>query len=217
MTNQNKLETVFERIVSAVRESGGVIVQSMLRADSDPGYRVNLSLQDFLLLVGHCRPRVVYAFADKFDARESLLIHLEIEDDDADDFMAKPEVKAIIEQAASHNGELGSFIVNFFADGVLHTVCERASWVAEFEESADALQQSLDEQGWMRNEEREALESEDFRAKAKQLCEHSKFNDGRPSHDKRSYLARSLFPDVDGTDIHRIVNEATNMSWLAEK
>ena len=52
---------------------------------------------------------------------------------------------------------------------------------------------------------------------AKTLCEHPKFNDGRPSREKRIYLAESLFPDLDRMLILRIVDEAANMLWMNTK
>ncbi len=52
---------------------------------------------------------------------------------------------------------------------------------------------------------------------AKTLCEHPKFNDGRPSREKRIYLAESLFPDLDRMLILRIVDEAANMHWMNTK
>ncbi|MFM0279989.1 hypothetical protein P0D75_18420 [Paraburkholderia sediminicola] len=217
MTNETKLEDQFERIESVARESGSAIVDAVLNLDNDSAYMVKLSLDNFLVLIAHCRPRVVYAVADKFDAKKSLLARLEVDDDDIENVLARPEVKALIKQAAHHNGELGNFIASFMTDGVLHTIFEETSWADEFDISVDALEESLADHHRKLFERESALEAANLVALAKRLCEHPKFSEGRASHEKRTYLARTLFPDTDMSDIRRIVDEATNMNWLASK
>jgi hypothetical protein len=210
-----KLEDRFALVESTARESGSFIVTAVLPREDSVGYRVQMSLEQFLLLLSHCRPRVVYAFADEFDSRDSLLASLEVSDDNEAVVTARPDVKSLMKQAARHNGQLGSFLAGFLVDGVLHTVFEQTEWLDEFETRADDIEVLLNNQRQQELSQSSAAETAKTREHAKKLCGHPKFNDGRPSREKREYLARSLFPELDRAEISRVVEEATNMSWLA--
>lgn len=209
-----KLEERFRQIERVAHDSGSFIVNAILPCKDSTAYRVQMSLEQFLSLLSHCRPRVVYAFADEFEARDSLLAYLQVSEDDTATVTARSDVKSLMKQASHHNGQLGSFLSGFIVDGVLHTVFEQTEWLDEFESRADDLETLLDEHRQRQLDQYSATEAARIREHAKMLWEHPKFNDGRPSREKREYLARSLFPDLGRAEISGVVEEATNMSWL---
>lgn len=213
------LEERFARIEKAAEESGSFVVTSVIAGERHETYRVSMELESFLALLKHCRPPVLYLFADKFDARETVETWWEIDEDDEDDAarMAEPRVREMIRKASRYEGQTGTVLASFFVGHVIHSCYEEAEWLTEFEEQADDLEEHLaDDRRRMENGE-SAREDAERRRYAKTLCEHPKFNDGRPSREKRIYLAESLFPDLDRMMILRIVDEAASMHWLNAK
>jgi hypothetical protein len=209
------LETRLLRIEHAANEYDCLITNAVLLTDESVGHRVQLSLDEFITLLRHCRPRVVYLFADKFDSRDSLLAYLEIDEDDDPEFAESPRVMALVKHHAHRNGELASCLASFMFDGILHTVFEQTVWLDEFEMRADELEILLADERRQKNERDLKRYVQTTREHAKMLCENPKFTDGRPSREKRTYLARSLFPDLSSQEIHALVDEATNMDWLS--
>jgi hypothetical protein len=225
--SKETLAARFDRIGQAARESNSRLVEAVLKSENQEGYRVQLSLDAFLELLKSCKPRVLYAFGNTFSARDTLIDELLTEsDDDVEEeadmegtdsekqLLADPRVKPLLEEFAHYDGQMESFLVTFVVDGVLHSVFEQETWAANFENGVQALEALFDAE---RNRVLECeFESDraELRQHAERLCAHPKFNEGRPSREKREYLARSLFKDLDGREISWIVDEATNMQWL---
>jgi hypothetical protein len=213
------LEKRLSRIEQAAEESSSFVVTSVLTSERNETYRVSMDIEPFLALLAHTRPSVLYVFADKFDARQVLEAWWEIDEDDAEDraLIAEPRVRQMTGQVSHFEGQIGTILASFFVGNVLHSCFEQTDWLTEFEREADALQTQLAEDRRRRENGDFAREEAESRRYAKSLCEHPKFNEGRPSREKRIYLAESLFPDLERGAILRIVEEAANMHWLNSK
>ncbi|MFM0002046.1 hypothetical protein PQR57_13540 [Paraburkholderia dipogonis] len=214
-----ELEERFTRIEKAAEESGSFVVTSVLANEGNETYRISMELEPFVALLKHCRPPVLYVFADKFDARQTFEAWWEIDGEDAEDaaLMAEPRVRQMIRQASRFESQIGTVLASFFVGNVLHSCFEQADWLTRFEEEAEELEAQLVEERRRRENGDLAREDTERRTYAKTLCEHPTFNEGRPSREKRIYLAESLFPDLDRMMILRIVDEAANMHWMNSK
>lgn len=218
MTTDSNLTEKIELVRKTTLECGSSLVTALLvLPDEQSGYRVTLALDDFLSLMDQCRPRIVYLHSDMFDADEDLRIHLDVEDDDKDgnEVLSKnSKFKALVKKWAKKNGQVSTIASSFVVDNVVHLVWEQPAWIDEFEVDAEDLQSSLAEGMRLVKEQRARTDHARFSDAAKELCNHPKFSAGRPSFEKREYLARSLFPELDDYAIRSIVEEATNMDWL---
>jgi hypothetical protein len=227
--SKETLDAQFERIGQAANESESHLVEAVLRSENQEGYRVTLSLDAFLALLKSCKPRVIYAFANRFNAREGLIDELlpepNVDDEEADldgtdaekALLANPKVAPLIREFKCYDGKVESFLATFVVDGVLHSVFEQEDWALAFENGVSELKTLL--RAERRNSEDAEYEAQraQMHEHAKTLCAHPKFADGRPSKEKREYLAQSLFPQLDERVLSLIVDEATNMLWLNAK
>lgn len=208
------LEDRYLGLVQAASECGSLIASAVLLSKDNSDYQVQLPLEEFISVFRHCRPRMLYVVADQFEARAALVAYLEIDEEDEEEFFGRPEARAMIKRVVHRDGELASLLASFVFDGVLHSVFEQTKWLDEFESRADELDTLLANEGHQQEEHVIKITAAKISEQAKALCAHVKFNDGRPSKEKRIYLARFLFPDLDRRELHDLVEEATNMDWL---
>lgn len=231
--SKETLKTRFEKIEHVTKQSDSHIVEAVLRSETEPGYRVQLSLDAFIGLIGKVKPRIVYAFSNTFSARDGLLAELLPDADDDDEegeededgdsapsekqLLADSKVAPVLKRFASYDGQVESFLASFVVDGVIHSVYEQEQWGLEFDEAVDELKTLLRVERRTRNDADYEVQRTQMRQHAATLCAHPKFSEGRPSKEKREYLAQSLFPKLDDRLVSRIVDEATNMLWLNSK
>jgi hypothetical protein len=52
--------------------------------------------------------------------------------------------------------------------------------------------------------------------RVRELAAHPAFNMGRPSFEKRLFLAGELFPDQDDRSLSQITTDAQNLDWAAK-
>jgi hypothetical protein len=225
------LEAHFESIRQAAQDSASFVVDAVLSSEHQEGFQIVLPLDSFIGLLKSCKPRVIYAFANPFNTRDALSELLLASDDEADDdvdgqmdeegrsdkenrLLADARVAALVEAFEGFDGQIESFIASFVVEGVLHTVYEKSDWAENFQNGVDELNALLRvELTESRGAEYEVNQAK-TRECAQTLSTHPKFIEGRPSREKREYLARSLFPELSESEIFAIVDEATNMQWL---
>ncbi|CAJ0822628.1 hypothetical protein LMG19087_04911 [Ralstonia wenshanensis] len=203
------------QIVAAAEKGNTLVVPSAVEIGA-AAYTVSLDFQAFVNLLAHSKPTAIYLLAVKFDPQEDLESWWDIDEGDEDDqaLMRDAKVKQFIRKMG-HAGEIGSLMASFIVDGVLHTLYADAEWYAELAKQAEELKSQV----YVARERKEDDEDKKMmalvREHAKILSEHPKFTEGRPSKEKRTYLAESLFPGLETYLIYRVVDEASNMVWLA--
>jgi len=228
MANES-LEAKFKQIETAAQDVGSHILRAVLRSQGQEGYRVNLDIDSFLVLLKSCKPRIIYAFSNPFDAREGLTTELLAEDVDEDEeadhdggdaqnqLSADPRVKALLKEFVRHDGKVESIFATVVVEGILHSVYEQAPWASAFDNAVSELKTVIEAERASKEDAEDNAVSEHIREHAKTLCAHPKFVNGRPSKEKRLYLAESLFPHLSEMEIYSVVSEAANMQWLASE
>lgn len=213
--SQVTLDEQREQIVAAAEKGNTLVVPSAVKITAATAYTVSLDFQSFVNLLAHSKPTALYLIAVKFDPKEDLESWWEIDEDDEDDkaLMRDPKVKQFIRKMG-HAGEIGSLLASFIVDGVLHTLYDDAEWYTELEKQAEELKSQVYVACERKEDEEDKKMKAIVREHAKKLVEHPKFTEGRPSKEKRTYLAESLFADLDTYLVYRIVDEASNMAWL---
>ncbi|VVE56326.1 hypothetical protein PCA20602_05093 [Pandoraea capi] len=213
--SQVTLDEQRAQIVAAAENGNTLVMHTVVKIPAATVYTVSLDFQAFVTLLVHSKPTAMYLVAVTFAPQEDLESWWDIDEDDEDDnaLMLDAEVKQFIREMG-HVGEIGSLMASFVVDGVLHTLYADAVWYTELKKQAEELKShvyvALERKDDEENKKMKAL----VREHAKALCEHPKFTEGRPSKEKRTYLAESLFPDLETYLIYRVVDEASNMAWL---
>lgn len=213
--SQITLDEQRAQIVAAAADGNTLVIPTIVKIPAATAYTVSLDFQSFVKLLAHSKPTALYLLAVVFDPQGDLESWWEIDEDDEDDkaLMRNAKVKQFICKMG-HAGEIGSLMASFIVDGVLHTFYDDAEWYTELEKQAEELKSQVDVARERKEDEEDKEEKAVIREHAKTLCEHPKFTEGRPSKEKRTYLAESLFPDLETYLIYRVVNEASNMAWL---
>jgi hypothetical protein len=96
----------------------------------------------------------------------------------------------------------------------LHTAATWAPWFDEFETDFESA--ATEARNALANE-RDLLDerdSKEVREKAVVLSGHPSFNSGRPSFEKRLFLADQLFPKLDDQKLQKITSRAEKLDWL---
>jgi hypothetical protein len=213
--SEPELKDHLELINKASRESGSAIVTALVPINVNEGvHTVRLDLDSFLQLLSECRPRVVYIQIGEFESEENLRSVLDVEMADEDPVSESALFKTLVKRWAKFNGEIDQYAASFMIDGVLHVVFTQTNWFDEFETAAEELTHSLGEQKFRAAEQKQMAERVRLAASVKQLNEHPVFHAGRPSFEKKKYLAKKLFPNAEEEEIRVIVDEATNENWL---
>lgn len=213
--SQITLDEQCAQIVAAAESGNTLVMQTMVKISAATAYTVSLDFQSFVKLLVHSKPTALYLLAVAFDPQGDLESWWEIDEDDEDDkaLMLDAKVKQFIRKMG-HAGEIGSLMASFIVDGVLHTLYDDAEWYTELEKQAEELKSQVYVARERKEDEEDKKEKAVIREHAKMLCAHPKFTEGRPSKEKRTYLAESLFPDLETYLVYRIVDEASNMAWL---
>ncbi|RKF34461.1 hypothetical protein [Paraburkholderia fungorum] len=213
--SQVTLDEQRAQIVTAAEKGNTLVVPTVVKIAAAAAYSVSLDFQAFVNLLAHSKPTAMYLLAVTFDPQEDLESWWDIDEDDEDDkaLMRDTKVKQFIHKMG-HVGEIGSLMASFIVDGVLHTLYADAEWYTELAKQAEELKSQVYVARECKEDEEDKKMKALVREHAKVLCEHPKFTEGRPSKEKRTYLAESLFPDLETYLIYRVVDEASNMAWL---
>ena len=115
-----------------------------------------------------------------------------------------------------YDGSLCLVYAAFVADGILHLCFEETKWYEEFQSESSAMLDRL-KSVLAENQQKTHLQATiEITKKAHILAKDDAFNYNRAGREKRTYLAEKLFPDCDPNEIYRIVDEATNIDYLAK-
>jgi hypothetical protein len=210
------LHDQIEVLKDAARSAGSIVVDTVLNGhDGDSVLTAGLNAEEFIKVMWHCRPKIVYIHATRFEALADTLVAMDIEEADEEEVAGNSQVKALVKKWKSHEGEVSTLLGAFVVDGVLHVSMRQPDWVDIFEAEAEGLGDALSEEARVASARMEQEARSRIRDLAVRLCDHPKFNGPpRPSKEKRAFLAREMFPDVEEYMIRLIVDEATNLEFV---
>ncbi|AYG59930.1 hypothetical protein [Rhizobium jaguaris] len=194
----------------AAAECGALLLEAVLPVEGRGGFIASVSFGEFLNLIRHAKPKIVYLITTSFDAAEELGDNFE-----EDDISDLPEAKKIIAIWRSHDGQACRVAAGLMCDGILHRAIEQTDWLEEFEGEIEQLVTELLQQQEISERELQAAKEKTIILKAKQLMGDSRFNGPKVGTGKRTALAQHLFPDLDQPTIRAIVDRAINDHWLA--
>lgn len=214
MTDSADLDKMADAIRAAAADCGAMILETTLSAEGIAA--VAIDGDAFPDLVNHLKPRLIYLLLTKFDSKEEVSDHFELEDLD-------PTLKKLAGKWKSRNGQTSRLVVGLVADGVLHGIVETADWFDEFEDEletlsnarADEASAAFDRQQEAERLKREADEKKHLARITRALLADLRFSASKVSAAKRLALAEALFPDEDRTTLKKAVDRAATEAWLA--
>jgi hypothetical protein len=215
MPNQ-ALPDLTNQIREAAENVGCISVEGLLvSGDRAPLPICALDPEPFIDLIRRVRPTIVYLHAENFDAEEDLLGELDLDDSDQEAAASHRRVKACLKKWSVKNGQLSKLSAHFIKDGAHHLMLVSADWYESFEDEVAEVEEALEEDSVARAIEFKRAAQVALREYANKLMNHPKFNGPvRVSHEKRTFLAGELFPDLDPSTLRDIVDLATNLDWL---
>lgn len=207
-----------ESIKAAATDTGALIVNALLDVPERPAVpHVGLAPDEMLAVIRHVRPRVVYLVESCFEL-ESEIFDADGEDQDdeeePDNSERHPALEKLVRKWRKHDGKPCLVFASFASDGIVHTAIARPDWRDDFDNELEIIRDEIESQ---RDDERVGLskrDSQEVRDKAEILANHTSFNAGRISFEKRAFLAEHLFPGLDPERISAITRRAENLDWL---
>ena len=201
-----KITSFVANVREAAHELGSLVIDTAVEA----GKRIPVAVVnegEFLSLVRHIRPRLIYLNEQTFDP-DALF-----EDDEIGEF---PKAKALAKGWRRWNGQVARVYAFVVADGVLHGLQIDADWYGPVEEAADALVKEL---GGGENIDvdmtaRAAADRKIIESKAALLVKDARFAMPKATKAKKQLLAETLFPDVEHRLLWAIVDRADALVWL---
>lgn len=192
------------------------IVQGWPQGDRNV-LKVVLDPDEILRVIEVSRPKLMYLAETTFDAEEeaagayeALSVDGELEPGITNRF------SDLIRRTEKANGKPTMAMVGFVSYGVLHVGQVTEEWYeaieAEFDEKVAEIRGELSADEAIRDTAASRL----IRKYARELAEHPAFNMGRPSFEKRLFLAGELFPDQDDRSLSQITTDAQNIDWAAK-
>jgi len=212
------------RVRNAASNAAVYIIQAPLLFDESDGYpTVILDSEGFVRALDKLHPRALYILEAQFDAATSIREQFESDDDGNEEDLSidqnsnSAEFSAIVEKWEKHNGELYHYMTWFVIENVIHICIATNNWFHVFEDEVDRFGKEIESRETERQQLANAIAKNKIEEKARELASHPRFNAPRVSHAKRWYLARQIFPQIDESSLHAIVDEAENYSWLNSK
>lgn len=196
------------------------IVQGWPQGDRNV-LKVVLNPDEILRVIEASRPKLIYLAEAIFDAEEEAAgayEALSVDGEQEPGIAHTSRFTDLIRRTEKANGKPTMAMVGFVSDGVLHIGQVTEEWYeaieGEFDEKVAEIlsEMSADEAI------RDTAASRTIRKYARELAAHPAFNMGRPSFEKRLFLAGELFPDQDQDDrsLSQITTDAQNIDWAVK-
>jgi hypothetical protein len=224
MSEKPQVEEGVEAILSAGETVGAKVIPALvLGTDKGRTLTVGLERPDFLGLVAHVRPAVIYLWVEEFEARTLAIATLEdgehreaggAEGEVDPEIVTEIRFKSLVKRWRAHDRQKSRFAASFMVHGILHTTIESEAWLGQFESEVDQLAVELSQEEDDEQSKLNAAEARDLREKAGRLAADPMFTAPKGSRAKREYLASDLFPGLDDHTISWIVEEAEKIEWL---
>lgn len=220
MTESVDLDRIATEVRAVAKECGALIVETVLSLETRHVPVAAVPATEFVSLIRHIRPRLVYLVVASFDAIEDAEVALDVDAESPDEGSRAKEFAA---KWHDRNGQSSRLVIGVMCDGVVHGAIETVDWFDVFDSESVALKEELEEARAER-EERDLEESEQATAigqrnriapLVKKLIADPRFSASKVGVAKRTVLAQALFPDLDKETIRAIVEQAENEHWLA--
>lgn len=222
-TARSDLGSYAQEVRSTASDVTAIVVAGCVEVPEHPALAtVHLDPDDALRAIQHLRPRIVYMLESQLNLESAALQSLEDLQDEADERgpLAEPVLMAGFSELKrkwqSHEGDTSSIIVEFVADGILHTTIALASWRDEFDANLEAILEGVREQSAQAMEADRDVCKHRVQKNAATLIAHPSFSAGRPSFEKRLFLAETLFPDLDAQELQEVTSHAEKLAWLSK-
>lgn len=214
MLNKTALDLHAEGIRAAAEECGARIIPA-LPSVSNSSIAVPVDAAEFVELVRHIRPRLIYLVATPFDAEEEAFTEIGLDDQDDDWIHEQKALIALVKRWRRRDGETCRLGFGLMYDGVFHGIVEDADWLSDFEEEIEAVKESVERDRQERLAKEESERKKKLATKVRTLIADSRFTAPKVGVAKRTALARVLFPDLSHEDVRMIVEQAEEEHWLA--
>lgn len=204
MPNTSELARLVQDFRAAAQQASALVIASLV---STPKMAITAAVDpdEFLALIQHTRPRVIYIMEQTFNANDYF---------EDGNLAEHPRVKALGTAWRKHNGQIARVSAAIMVDQVLHMLIQDAPWLEEFEAAAEALEEELDIADDEDPAERAAEERKLIEQKGKILAADPRFVMPKATKSKREHLAGILFPEVDPRLLWAIVDKAESILWL---
>jgi hypothetical protein len=221
------IQSVVEAVGQVATKSGAYVVAGLLIGEEESQTLVvDLEVAEFLALISHAKPRVIYLLKGEFEAHAMALAGLTDDADEAadveeenetpdDEIAADPRFRSLVKRWQARDGQSGTVVASFMVDGVLHRIVESETWVDDFRDEVSELAEALGTEADNKYAEDATIEAAEIERMAKQLLADPLFFGPKVSRAKREYLAKHKFAGADEQTISLVVEEAENMHWLA--
>lgn len=181
------------------------------------GLRVVLDPEEMLRVIETARPSLVYIDESTFDAEdEAGAAHAALGMDEETDAEVVATFAEVIRRSAKSNGDPTRSLVGFVCEGVLHIAQVTAPWYDALEDEVEGKVAELLAERSAGDAIRDTEDARKIRRLARELANNPAFNLGRPSFEKRLFLAGELFPGHDDQTLSRITTDAQNIDWAAK-
>lgn len=210
------LDGILQSVREAAEGAGALVVEAVLTAEKEHGALVAaLEYDDFLKLMHHCAPKVIYLHTETFGAEEAALEEIDPTGNDDVHLANTKLVKSLVKSWKSKDGTLSMVLASFAVDNILHVLLECPPWLDDFQQAAEAVSDELEQEKQEHHELGMKEMQRTIKEKAGTLLKNPLFNASpRTSREKRIYLAKELFPETSDAFILQIVDEAINMDWF---
>lgn len=213
-------DSFFRSVSLAAAEAKALLVDAIVSTtDRTTMPVIRLEPSDAIKAIQHLTPKVVCIYRSEFDLELELSNAVEevLEEDGAGGQEPDPApIRKALKKWQSRNGETSSVIACFIVDGVFYSSISTPDWQDEFDEhkteSIDAARRALSDDA----QSRETNTRAEIRERGAALAAHASFNAGRPSFDKRLFLAEQLFPDLDDQQLHEVTSYAEKQDWFTK-
>lgn len=218
MTTSDAVLAFVRRARASAETAQSCIVQGWPEGDRNV-LKVVLDPDEVLRVIAASHPKLIYLAEAIFDAEEEAAGAYEALSVDADgepDPGIASRFTDLIRRTAKANGKPTMAMVGFVSDGVLHIGQVTEEWYeaieGEFDEKVAEILSELSTDEAIRD----TAASRTIRKYARELAAHPAFNMGRPSFEKRLFLAGELFRDQDDRSLSQITTDAQNIDWAAK-
>jgi hypothetical protein len=224
MSTKADAEKRVEAIRIAAETNSAKIVSALVLGGSDSGIpAVALGLAEFVDLIAHVRPKVLYLWEQRFDAQVMAIEDIEgddttddedMEEEVASEMLEDARFKTLVKRWRTRDGQISRLAGSFMMEGILHVLFESEAWAEEFDSEVQQLAESFAQHHADKLIALRAEAAAAIREKARQLSADPMFNAPKVSRAKREYLALHLFAGADDRTIGMIVEEAEKLDWL---
>ena len=170
----------------AARAAGSVVVDTVLDGPGGEGVLTTaLNADEFVKVMAHCRPRIVYLHVGRFEPLADALTAMDIDESVDEEIANDRRVKALVKKWTFRGGEVSTLLATFMADGVLHISMRQPDWMDDFKTEAEDLATPSPMRPVRRHPERNRRSADGF-GSGRPSSAITRSSMGRPGRQRRS-------------------------------